>query len=140
MKTCVFFTLLMLLLAVSPGYAASCADTQNAASAAIRDRNTFAKDSINATMPDPEDTRGPFADCLDRINGIGGAFTLGISLPSLDQIIAGMCNQVDSMIQDKMHEALSEIRSTVNRIGRNNPFQVSVGGHGIGANISGKLK
>jgi len=39
-----------------------------------------------------------------------------------------------------MHEAMSEVRSTVNGIGRNNPFQVSGGGVNIGLNISGRLK
>ena len=91
MKTLVCITLFM-LLAVSPGYAASCADTQNAAGAAMRDRNEYAMGVMNSTMPDPEETRGPFSSCLDRINSMGAAFTLGVSLPSLDQIIAGMCN------------------------------------------------
>jgi hypothetical protein len=44
------------------------------------------------------------------------------------------------MIQEKMHEVLSEVRSTVNEIGNNNPFQVSGSGVNIGINISGKLK
>jgi hypothetical protein len=57
----------------------------------------------------------------------------------MDQIIAGMCRQVDSLIQDKMHEVLSEVRSTTGDIGRNNPFQVSGGGD-IGISISGRLK
>lgn len=139
MKSLVLFTLCFLLLA-SPSYAGSCADTQNAANAAVKERNEKAGGAINTTMPDPEDTRGPFSNCLSSIHSIGDVFTLGISFPSMDQIIAGMCNQVDSMIQEKMHEVLSEVRSTVNEIGNNNPFQVSGSGVGIGVNIAGKLK
>ena len=139
MKTIIAGIMFLFLLA-SPAYAASCGDTQNAASAAIKERNEYAKGSINTTMPDPEETRGPLSNCLDSIHSIGSVFTLGVSFPSLDQIISGLCNQVDSMIQQKMHEALSEVRSTVNEIGRNNPFQVSGGGVSIGTNIARKLK
>jgi hypothetical protein len=139
MKTIIISTLALLLLA-SPSHAASCADTQNAANTAVKERNENAKSAINTTMPDPEDTRGPFSGCLDSIHSIGDVFTLGVSFPSMDQIVAGMCNQVDSMIQEKMHEVLSEVRSTVNEIGNNNPFQVSGSGANIGINISGKLK
>lgn len=139
MKSLAFFTLCFLLLA-APSYAGSCADTQNAANAAVKERNEKAGSALNTTMPDPEDTRGPFAGCLSSIHSIGDVFTLGISFPSMDQIIAGMCNQVDSMIQEKMHEVLSEVRSTVSEIGNNNPFQVSGSGISIGGSIAGKLK
>jgi len=139
MKTFIVGILLLFLLA-SPSYAASCADTQNAASNAIKERNDLATGGINITIPDPEETRSSFAGCLSSINAIGSAFTLGISLPSLDQIISALCNQVDSMIQQKIHEVMSQVRSTVNEIGRNNPFQVSAGGQNIGINLSVKLK
>ena len=135
----VLCSILMLLLAV-PCFAAPCDDTQSMANAAMKERNAFAKGAINTTMPDPEDLRSAFAGCLNSISSIGSVFTLGISLPSMDQIIAGMCRQVDSMIQEKINDVLNEARSTVNEIGRNNPFQVSAGGHNIGVSISGKLK
>ena len=138
MKTIILVTLFLLL--ASPSYAASCADTQNAAAAAIKERNEYATASINITMPDPEETRGAFVNCLSIINNIGAAFTLGITLPSLDQIIAALCNQVDSMIQQKIQEVMSQVRSTVSEIGRNNPFQVSAGGMNIGIKISAKIK
>ena len=132
-------SILLLLLAV-PCFAATCDDTQSMANAAMRDRNAFAKGAINTTMPDPEAGRGAFSNCLNSISNIGNIFTLGISFPSMDQIVAGMCRQVDSMIQEKVNDVLNEARSTVNEIGRNNPFQVSAGGHNIGVSISGKLR
>ena len=138
MKTLAIFVLFLLL--ASPGYAASCPDAQSAASAAIKERNEFAIASINITMPDPEETRGAFVNCLSIINHLGAVFTLGITLPSLDQIIAALCNKVDSMIQQKIHEVMSQVRSTVGEIGRNNPFQVSAAGMNIGIKISAKLK
>ena len=139
MKSFILSTLCFLLLAV-PCHAASCSDTQSAANTAVKERNEKAGGAINTTMPDPEDTRGPLSNCLSSIHSIGDVFNLGVSFPSMDQIIAGMCNQVDSMIQEKMHEVLSEVRSTVNEIGGNNPFQVSGNGVSIGKGIAGILK
>jgi hypothetical protein len=131
---------ILLLFLAAPCFAASCNDTQSAANAAMRERNAYARETINTTMPDPEDGRSAFAGCLNSISSIGNIFTLGISFPSLDQLIEGMCRQIDSKIQEKMNEVLNEARSTVNQIGRNNPFQVSAGGHTIGVSISGKLR
>jgi hypothetical protein len=139
MKILIIGSLCLLLLA-SPSYAASCSDTQNAASAAIRERNELATGGINITMPDPEETRGSFTNCLSSINKIGSAFSLGITLPSLYMIIEGLCNQVDSLIQQKIHEVMNQVRSTVSGIGSNNPFQVSIGGQNIGLNLSVKIK
>ena len=139
MKTLILCTFCFLMLA-APCYAGSCADTQNAANAAVKERNEKAGGAINTTMPDPEDTRGPFSNCLSSIHSIGNVFTLGVSFPSMDQIIGSICNQVDSMIQDKMYEVLSEARSTVNKIGDNNPFQVSGSGVSISKNIVRVLK
>ena len=140
MKTIILVTgVTMLLLSASTSFAASCADTQNAAGAAIKERNAYAVAGINAAMPDPEDMRGAFAGCLSSINSLGGAFSLGVSLPGMDQIVAGMCNQVDSLLQEKIHDVMSQVRSTVNGIGGNNPFQVS-GGGSMGATLARKLK
>ena len=115
----------MLVLTSVPCFAASCSDTQNAATEAIKERNARVKDTHNTTMPDPEEDRGPLSNCLGSIASIGDAFSLGVSIPSMDSIINGMCRQVDSLIQSKMNEVLSEARSSVGAIGRNNPFQVS---------------
>jgi hypothetical protein len=133
-----FFLTLVFTLMALPAFAA-CADTQNAAAKAVRERNALVKGSINVTMPDPEDVRGPLSDCLNSIHGIGDVFSLGVSFPSMEQIIAGMCRQVDSMIQEKINDVLSEAHSTVNEINRNNPFQVS-GDNRIGVSISGRIK
>ena len=116
---------LMLLFVAAPCLAAPCGDTQNAATTAIKERNARVKETHNTTMPDPEEDRGPLSNCLGSIASIGDAFSLGVSIPSMDSIINGMCRQVDSMIQSKMNEVLSEARSSVGAIGRNNPFQVS---------------
>ncbi|MDR1945673.1 MAG: hypothetical protein LBQ51_00675 [Desulfovibrio sp.] len=139
MKVFLITTLLTLVFS-APCYAGSCADTQSAANKAMQERNGQVKDSHNTMMPDPEDTRGPFSDCLSSINSIGDAFSLGISLPSMDQIIGSMCRQVDALIQDKMNDVLSEVKSSIPDIGGNNPFQVAGSASGISHAIIGKLK
>jgi hypothetical protein len=131
---------ILFLLMATPCFASPCDDMQSAAIMAMRDRNTFAKNAINTTMPDPEAVRGAFSSCLNSISNIGAVFSFGVSIPSLDQIIASMCRQVDSMIQSKVNDVMNEARSTANEIGRNNPFQVSVGGHNVGVSISGRLR
>ena len=131
---------LALVLCAAPALAGSCSDTQSAASNAIKERNSAVRESHNTTMPDPEEDRGALSSCLDSVSSIGDAFSLGVSLPSMDQIISGMCNRVNSEIQSKMNEALSEARSSIGGIGQNNPFQVSGSSSGIVSGIIGKIK
>ena len=131
---------LSLVLCAAPSFAGSCGDTQSAASNAIKERNSAVRETHNTTMPDPEEDRGALSSCLDSVSSIGDAFSLGVSLPSMDQIISGMCNRVNSEIQSKMNEALSEARSSIGGIGQNNPFQVSGSSSGIVSGIIGKIK
>ena len=98
------------------------------------------KEIHNTAMPDPEEDRGALSSCLGSVASIGDAFSLGVSLPSMEQIISGMCNRVDSEIQSKINEALSETRSSIGGIGQNNPFQVSGSSSGIVSGIIGKIK
>ena len=134
------FLTLMFVLCATPCFAGSCDDTQNAAMNAIKERNTRVKETHNTTMPDPEEDRGPLSNCLGSIASIGDAFSLGVSIPSMDSIVNGMCRQVDSMIQSKMNEVLSEARSSINGIGHNNPFQVSGSGSSVAGALIRKLK
>ena len=131
---------LALVLCAAPALAGSCSDTQSAASNAIKERNSAVRESHNTTMPDPEEDRGALSSCLDSVASIGDSFSMGVSLPSMDQIISGMCNRVNSEIQSKMNEALSEARSSIGGIGQNNPFQVSGSSSGIVSGIIGKIK
>lgn len=133
----IFFTVIMLLAVfATPCFAGSCQDTQEAVSAAILERSGRVSDSHNVLLPDPESERGPISNCLSVINHIGDGFTLGVSLPSMDQIIAGLCNQVDSMIQQKINEAHNQVLSTVNQLGGNNLYKV----YGTGGNYVIKIK
>ena len=136
----VLLALFLLIIFAMPCYAGSCGDTQEAATTAIKERNGHVKESHNSMMPDPEEDRGPLSNCLGSIASIGDAFSLGVTIPSMDSIINGMCRQVDSMIQSKMNEVLSEARSSVAAIGRNNPFQVSGSGSDVTGSLIRKLK
>ena len=126
---------MLLTVFATPCFAGSCQDTQEAVSAAILERSGRVSDSHNVLLPDPESERGPLSNCLSVINHIGDGFTLGVNLPSMDQIIAGLCNQVDSMIQQKINEAHNQVLSTVNEIGGNNLYKV----YGTGGNYVIKI-
>ena len=131
----------ILLTAFAPScFAGSCSDTQGAVNVAIQERNGRVKGSYNVMMPDPEETRGPLSDCLGSIGNIGDIFSLGVSFPSMDQIIASMCRQVDSMIQSKMNDVLSEAKSSIPDIGSYNPFQVSGSASAISSAVMKKIK
>ena len=133
----IILAVIMLLAAsATPCIAASCQDTQEAVNAAILERSGRVSDSHNVLLPDPESERGPLSNCLSVINHIGDGFTLGVNLPSMDQIITGLCNQVDSMIQQKINEAHNQVLSTVNQLGGNNLYKV----YGTGGNYVIKIK
>ena len=58
----------------------------------------------------------------------------------MDQIIAGMCKQVDSMIQSKMNEIMNAAKNRVSEIGQNNPFVVHGSGTDIVISVKNKLQ
>ena len=74
------------------------------------------------------------------INGIGDAFSLGVTLPSMDQIVAGICSQVDSYIHQKINDAHNQVLNTVNGLGGNNPFKVYGTSGDYILHLKGKLK
>ncbi|MDL2268235.1 hypothetical protein LJC46_09700, partial [Desulfovibrio sp. OttesenSCG-928-G15] len=116
--------------------AASCQDTQEAVSVVIQERNGRVTDTHDILIPDPETERGPLSNCLSVINGIGDGFSLGVTLPSMDKIIEGLCNQVDSMIKQKINEAHNKVLSTVNGFGGSNLYKV----YGTGGDFIIKIK
>ena len=132
----IFAVIMLLTVFATPCFAGSCQDTQEAVSAAILERSGRVSDTHNVLLPDPESERGPLSNCLSVINHIGDGFTLGVNLPSMDQIITGLCNQVDSLIQQKINEAHNQILSTVNQLGGNNLYKV----YGTGGNYVIKIK
>lgn len=138
MKYIVTFLLCMALAA--PCFAASCQDMRDAVGGAIRERNGRVSDSHDILMPDPETERDALSGCLGSVNAIGDAFSLGVTLPSMDQIVAGLCSQVDSFIQQKINDAHNQVLNTVNGIGGYNPFKVYGTGGDYVVKITGKLQ
>ena len=132
MRSCVF--VLLLLMWALPCHA-DCPDAQGAASGAMRERNAKVRETLNTTTPDPEETRADTSSCLGSISSLGEAFSMGITLPGVDDIMNQMCRQVEGLLQSKLDEALGEARSAVEEIGKNSPFKVN----GSGADIAGAL-
>ena len=121
-------------------FAASCQDMQDAVGGAVRERNGRVSDTHDVLMPDPETERDALSGCLGSVNAIGDAFSLGVTLPSMDQIVAGMCGQVNSYINRKINEAHTQVNNSVNGMGGNNPFKVYGTGGEYVVKITGKLK
>ena len=126
MKYIVTFLLCMAL--AEPCFAGSCQDMQDAVGGAIQERNERVSDTHDVLMPDPETERDALSGCL------------GVTLPSMDQIVAGMCSQVNSYINRKINEAHTQVNNSVNGMGGNNPFKVYGTGGEYVVRITGKLK
>lgn len=138
MKYIVTFLLCMAL--AEPCFAGSCQDMQDAVGGAIQERNERVSDTHDVLMPDPETERDALSGCLGSVNAIGDVFSLGVTLPSMDQIVAGMCSQVNSYINRKINEAHTQVNNSVNGMGGNNPFKVYGTGGEYVVKITGKLK
>ncbi|MBQ3060202.1 MAG: hypothetical protein IJD16_07835 [Desulfovibrio sp.] len=117
-------------------FAGTCQDMQDVVGRAVQERNGRVTDIYNVMMADPESERGMLSDCLSTVNNLGDAFSLGVSLPDMTQIIEGMCSQVDSLIQQKINDTHNQVLDTVNSIGGNNVFKV----YGTGGDYVVKIK
>ncbi len=58
----------------------------------------------------------------------------------MEQIMGGICSQVDSFIQQKINEVHNRILNEVNSLGGNNIFKVYGTGGEYVVNLKGKLK
>lgn len=117
-----------------------CADVQESVATALEERNTNTTSTFNTAMPDPEEGRDALAGCLGSISTIGDAFTLGVSLPSMDSIISSICGSVDSYIQAKINSVHNQVVNNINSIGDNNPFKVYGTGGDYVVKLKGKLQ
>lgn len=134
------FAILLTLVLASPCLADSCQDVQEAAAGAMRQRSGKVSEVQDVLVPDPEAGREELSSCLSTINALGDAFSLGVTLPDMDQIVGGLCSQADSFIQQKINEAHNRILNEVNSLGGNNIFKVYGTGGEYVVNLKGKLK
>lgn len=132
--------MLFCVLIASSAWAASCPDLQESANAAAQTRNGRVSETHNTMMPDPEEEREGLSQCLNTIHALGDPFTLGVQLPGLEDVISGMCKQVDSFIQQKINEVQSQVLNAINDVGGNNPLKVYGTGEDIVVQLKGKLK
>ena len=138
MKYIVTFLLCMVLAA--PCLAASCQDMREAVGGAIQDAMDEYPTRMTCLLPEPETERDALSGCLDSVNALGDAFSLNVTLPGMEQIIDGMCGQLNSHINQKINEAHNQVNNAVNGMGGNNPFKVYGTGGDYVVNITGKLK
>lgn len=134
------FILSLLLLLASPCLAGSCPDIQESANGAIQARNNRVTQSHNTTMPDPEEQRESLSECLKSIQALGESFTLGITLPGIDEVVSGMCGAVDSFISQKIDEVQNQVLNEINNIGGGNLLKVYGTGSDRIVQLKGKIK
>ncbi len=133
----IILALSLALLIAKPCFAENiCPDVQESVRIAIEERNANTANIHNTTMPDPEESRADTASCLGNISALGDAFSLGVSIPSMDSIVNEMCSQVSSMIQSKINDVHNQVINSVNEMGGKNLFKV----YGTGGDYVVKLK
>lgn len=121
--------------------AAPCEDMESAAAAAARERNARVREVLDTMLPAPEENRSALASCLDSLNSLGDAFAMGVSLPTLAQILEELCNEVDSRINEKIQQGMTTVENGIqDTFGTNNPFQVSLSASDISRPLTGALK
>ena len=101
--------LLMAMALASPVRAEEtqpCDDMATAGSGAARKRNNMVKETLNAAIADPDEARDPLANCLSIVHALGDAYSMGVKLPSLEEIIAALCEYADAEVNDKITNAL----------------------------------
>lgn len=134
MKT--IFVILLCIFMASNVYGSSCPDIQESANTAMQSRNSRVSENHNVAMPDPEEEREGLANCLKTIQALGEPFTLGVTLPGIDEVVSGMCGQIDSLIQQKINDLQNQALNQINGIGGNNPLKV----YGTGGEFILQLK
>lgn len=137
MKAKAMLIICLSVVITSPCFASnSCPDLQEAVASIIKKRHNNVTSILNISIPDPEEVRGEIASCLGSISSLGNAFSLGVSVPSMDSVITNICGQVDSMMQSKINDAHNQVLNDLNALGGNNPFKV----YGTGGDYVLKLK
>lgn len=118
-----------------------CDDIASAAGGAAKKRNEQVQENLNSTIPDPEENRDELASCMDAVNALGGAFSMGVQVPSMEEIIEKMCDQVDSYMEEKIESTMRKTESEIeSSLGKNSPFQVSLTPGTISKPLTGQLK
>ncbi|MBQ9407121.1 MAG: hypothetical protein IJU37_10365 [Desulfovibrio sp.] len=134
--------LIALCLAVWPVQTkASCEDMECAAKAAAQARSEQTQRTLNTVMPAPEENRSALTSCLDSLNAVGDSFSMGVSVPSMDQILESICRDCNSYIDSKIHAASAEVENEIEGVlGTNHPFQVGMSASNISNPLMRKLK
>lgn len=77
-------------------------------------------------------------DVSTRCSPWGEAFSLGVTIPSMDKIIEGMCNQVNSMMEEKVNEALNEAKKATSAF--TGPFEINGSPSAISNSLISKIQ
>ncbi len=69
----------------------------------------FITEIYDTAVGNPSDSR-EFANCLSSIEDIGDIFSMGISLPSMDDILDKVCDELDHQLKNAINEAKDKVK------------------------------
>lgn len=132
-----------LLLCPGMGHAAPscCGDVAAAAEAAAKARNDNAWDALDRNIPAPEEGRDGVIGCLDVLGGLADAFSMGVVIPGLEEIIGTMCAEANSYINQKIRKGMREVEHRIQKeFGSSAPFQVNANPGDLAGSLTGRLR
>ncbi len=87
-----------------------CDDVIEATKEAASNRNSQVQEVLDVGMPNPGDYRWEIAGCLDVIAKTGDIFSMGVTIPSMDDIITGLCKEASRQINDVVNDTLGNVK------------------------------
>lgn len=100
-----------------------CPET-SATELAAKVRQSRAVAVYDTMIADPEDDRDVLGGCLETINVLGDAYSMGVRLPGMDQIIESLCGALNAELRRKIRQLEGMVDNP--DFGFLDPFNVTV--------------
>ncbi len=100
----------------------------------------FITEIYDVAVGSPSDSRNLSA-CLGSIEELGNIFSMGVSLPSFDDVLDKVCDEADSYLQNSINEAKNKLNEMKDEVLEQNPtFSVVLSPDKVVNDLLGRLK
>lgn len=111
MKKYLFAPAFMFFLAFTPVVFAAPCDQANETLKEAQNKQLEEMSEIYDEVTDPKDHRNASGSCLDIVMDMGSGFDMGAMIPSIDSIIEGVCQEVNSQINQQISNITGKVKS-----------------------------
>ncbi len=135
-----FFISLLIICVTSIAFAENCPEIDLVRETIDR-RNNAAQELYDDMMPDPRETIELLNGCLQIVNNLGAGFSLGVVLPSLDEILQSLCEVASDTINDKINGVLNSMKEELTgQFGFDSNFVINIDPDDISSELLSKIK